>query len=323
MIFNMLKYFFVLFFPLSLFSENTDSLILVAEDLIMQSNYIDAKNIYYDLSQKSELWEKDMINGLLCSLESKDIEKSSYFIQKLLERGAPPEYFENELSKYDFFKSKKWEELKNNRPSFNRESNLITTINRMFEIDQKGRIAGGDSIEIVDFKNYLLLKNIVKNEGFPTEKSMGFDYKPKGYETQSNFDVLMIHAIKSRPYEWGEYLPQLFKERKISQSGFIYYSGLAKSCIDIQLACLPPTINAIKVENKIYTCCCELKSSIDANRARYGIESIDSYLKKTIFKTKNKNLFILGGSIPSIQSSSPLEKILDELNKRGFNTVLE
>ncbi len=320
----MLKFIIILFLPSLLFSKNIDSLINEAEEFIMQSRFLDAKNIYFEASQETVMWEKDLINGLLCCLECNDYEKGTYFIQKLFKLGAPPQYFEQEMEKYDFFKSNNWMIIKESRPVFNRESLLIKTIEEMIEVDQHARQIGGDSIEIADFRNYLKLKNFVKKYGFPEEKDLGFDYTPMGYKTQSDFDVLIIHAIKSRPFEWGEYLPKLLKERKISHNSFVFYMGHTKTCDDEQMSCMPPNINTINVNNKLYTCCCEVKDKINKNRSKYGIESIDLFIKKTYFKESNKSIFKLGGGFPTYGNSSIPENVLiEEIKKFGFDTILK
>ena len=315
-----MKHLFIFLLAISsqLGAQSINSSIYKAEELIMTENYHESADIYYELSKSNELSGFDLVNSLLCSLESEDTMKISYFINKLFKIGAPVEYFENELNKYKFFESDRWEHLKINKPEFNRNNKIILAIKEMIEVDQNPR-KNAESYEEADFKIHLRLNSITKESGFPTEKDYGFDYFKSGYNSGSIFFVLILHQIKRNPYKWGEILPKLYWDKKISRKAFVFLSAHIKSCDDMQLACLKlPAENAILFDDEIYTCCCEDVERININRKKYELESIENQLKKSIFLMETNTIFKIGRSIPEFQKKSDKSIMIHNLRNMGL-----
>ncbi len=311
---------FVLFSIFSSYAQQTQSPLLKAEDYIVEGKNIEASEIYYQESLKYDLWDFDLVNGLLTSLECKDTFRIRYFVNKLFEIGTPIEYFEKDLSKYSYFKTKNWEKIKKNKPFFNRNNKVISFILQLIKEDQKPRINNYSIIdrEKVDFDIKFKLDSFIMQNGFPSQKDIGFDYPPKKLMSRGDFNVILIHQIKISPYLWGELLPKLYKDRKISRRKFVFLSAHIKSCGDMQLTCLKlPAENVLLVDGKMYTCCCENAERINENRKRYGLESLESHLKKSLFKMKSEIPFRIGRSFPHLSPGNH-EQAIKKLKEVGM-----
>jgi len=288
-----------LFFSTISYAQYKTSPLLKAESLIIEGDMCEAAKLYYNESKSISLWDFDLINGLLTSLECNDSLKIRYFIDKLFEIGAPIEYFENDLSQYHFFKTDEWKNIKENKPYFNRDNDVIKAISEMIRIDQSARNSD-KGYERADFEVKMKLDSLVRKNGFPTQKDLGFDYPPKALMNGRDFNVILIHQIKSRPYGWGEILPKLYKDKKISRRQFVFLSAFIKTCDKIQLTCFPfPAENVVLIDNQIYTCCCKNAEKINNTRRKFGLESLEMHFKKSLFKMNSNIPFRIGKEFPT------------------------
>ena len=296
-----------------------------AENQIVNGNYCKAKDIYLELGKNSRLFTTEKINGLVSCLEcdSSSLENIQFFIQSLFEIGAPVEYFETEFANYSYFSSDKWNVLKEEKPVFDRDNKYIKMVNEMIKIDQAGR--GYDSIELMewaDFRVYMKLQGLFKEtKGLLGPEELGFDYRPLGYSSNRLYNILLIHQIKSRPYIWGEKLPNMYFDGLLNARSFTNYYLLAKPCDKLELSCFPyPPTDVIRVSDSIFVCSGEMKDSINKNRDLFYLDSVEDQISKAFYRESTDKPFRIGRSIP-MYNSAPNEddsKLINDIKKRGF-----
>lgn len=296
-----------------------------AEQHIVAGNYCEAKDIYIELGKNSRLFTTEKINGLVSCLEceSSSAENIEFFIQSLFEIGAPVEYFETEFINYSYFSSEEWNVLKEQKPEFDRNNKYIQMVNEMIKIDQAGRgYDSMDSMAWADFKVYMMLQDLFKEtKGFLGPEELGFDYRPLGYTSNSAYNILLIHQIKSRPHIWGEQLPNMYFDGLLSARSFTNYYLLAEPCDKLELSCFPyPQVNILRVADSIFVCSGEMKKSINKNREFFYLDSVEDQISKAFYRESTDKPFRIGGTIPMYNSAPNQEDtdLIQELKEWGF-----
>lgn len=305
--------------------ERYNTLVNPAEMHIVNGNYCKAKDLYVNLAKKFQPFTTDLINGLIASLECDlhNIESIEVFVRLLFEIGAPIEYFETEFIKYSYFSSERWNVLKKIKPEFDRNNRYIQLVNKMLKIDQAGRGYNNmDSMEWADFKIYMMIQELSREiNGFLGPEQLGFDYEPLGYSSNRKYSVLLVHQIKSRPYQWGVYLPRMYLDGLIDPRSFAFYYLLAEPCNKLELSCFPyPPENVIRVGEQIYICSGEIKERINMNREFFFLDSVEDQINKAFYRDSTDKPFRIGRSIPMYNlppNEDPTELIKD-LQELGF-----
>ncbi|TVR86764.1 MAG: hypothetical protein EA411_09610 [Saprospirales bacterium] len=296
-----------------------------AEKQILNGNYCTAKDILLELGKNSPLYTTEKINGLVSSLEcdSDDHKSIEFFITTLFEIGAPVEYFETELGEYSYFSTESWGRMKEEKPEFDRNNRYIKKVGKMVEIDQAGRgYSGMDSIEWADFRVYMMMQELSREvNGFLGPEQLGFDYEPLGFSSNSQYAILMIHQIKSRPYEWGAYLPKMYWDGLIDPRSFTFYYLLANPCDKLELSCFPyPPENIIRAAGHLYVCSGDAMERIDKNRDSFYLDSVQDQINKALYRVNTNKPFRIGRSIPTFDphpNEDPTE-FHKELKEMGF-----
>lgn len=298
-----------------------------AEMQILKGNYCGAMETYLELGENFNLKTTEKINGLVSSLEcdSTVVESIEYFIQLLFEIGTPVDYFEDELGRYPYFSSNKWKKLILDKPEFDRNNKYIRKVDEMIKIDQAGRgYATKDSMEWADFRVYMMMQELSREMGggLLGPDQLGFDFRPMGYRTNAQYSILLVHQIKSRPYEWGEYLPQMYFDWIIDHRQFTHYYTLAKACERKELSCFPhPPQNMLRINDQIFVCSGKARKRINENRNYFYLDSIEDQIAKSLFKASSDKPFRgIGRSIPIY--SLPADADADE-KEEFFRMVKE
>jgi len=160
-----------------------------------------------------------------------------------------------------------------------------------------------------------------ETKGFLGPEELGFDYRPLGYTSNSAYNILLIHQIKSRPHIWGEQLPNMYFDGLLSAKSFTYYYLLAEPCDKLELSCFPyPPVNIIRLADSIFVCSGEMKDSINKNREFFYLDSVEDQISKAFYRESTDKPFRIGGTIP-MYNSAPNEDetdLIQELSERGF-----
>ncbi|TVQ51536.1 MAG: hypothetical protein EA362_00160 [Saprospirales bacterium] len=336
-------YWFVLFFNFgifhlycqdSIFIQN-NQILFKAEMQIVNGDYCGAMENFLELAKQPNLVTAYKINGLVSTLEcdSMAIDNIEFFISLLFEIGAPIEYFEDELGRYSYFSSENWEKLKQLKPEFDRNNIYIRKVEEMIRIDQEARgYNNTDSMEWADFRVYMMMQELSREigGGLMGPEQLGFDYRPLGYLSNGDHQLLIIHQIKSRPFDWGEYLPQMYFDGHFSPRGFSFYYTLAKACNKKELACFPyPPENLLQIDGQLYACSGQVRKTINENREFFFLDSVEDQIAKSLYRASTDKPFrSLGRSIPIY--SLPADADADEkveflrmVKEMGFEKMKE
>jgi len=296
-----------------------------AELEIINGNYCAAKIMYRELGENSRLFTTEKINGLVSSLECDDNADGSieYFVQALFEIGTPVDYFETEFRNYSYFSSEEWTSLKEQKPVFDRNNKYIQLVNEMIKIDQAGRgYDSMDSMEWADFRVYMMMQELFRDtDGFLGPEELGFDYRPLGYSSNSDYSILLVHQIKSRPYEWGKYLPNMYFDGLLDPRSFTFYYLLAEACDKLELSCFPyPPENILRIDGEIYVCSGKTRKSINQNREFFYLDSVEDQINKALYRESSDKPFRIGRSIPMYNPppNEDLSIFLMDLKEMGF-----
>lgn len=265
--------------------------IFEAEEFIVSEEFCSASNLYYQTSSDFYLFNNDLHNALLCALLCEDDDLIQYFALRILERGAPIKYFEENFNDFNFFSTQSWEKLIESEIEFTFDPKVRALVKEMVEIDQENRI-DPSARSMNDFKNVVTLADIVDEYGFPTQKHLGFDYLGQSDRAEYNrwFQLILIHLTKLLPWEFGGILPGLYLEGIVPQNLFIHLYQYFKFCDQSPITCIPsPTINFLMLEDVLLSCNDDLKKEVNKARAEFYLEPIESQFKKSIFR-RNSNL---------------------------------
>ena len=278
------------------FVEEYNLKIYHAEDKIIFESYCDATDLYRKISSEFYIYNNDLQNALICALLCDNADLIEYFSKKLLERGAPVRYFEENYYEFEFFSSDSWETLQNSEIEYTFTPEIRGKIEEMVTRDQRDR-SNPRERAMDDFKNLLILNEIVTKYGFPTEKDLGFDFLGESDRTEYNrwFRLIMIHLTKLQPWDFGEILPDLYLEGTISRHQFIHLYPNILFCDQSPITCIPaPATNFLMLDDILLSCNDELKKEIDLARSTFYLDSIESQLKKSIYRRNSTHPWLIG-----------------------------
>jgi len=291
--------FMVIFLNASAFGLNSPDTSLVstynkikynAESLILKEKYCESITIYEEMADSFKMWNGDLQNALIASLLCNDLQNIERFSLELLKRGAPHEFFENELDTFTFFESENWQEIKNREIDYSFDPELREKIIEMHKRDQRDRYDEANR-PLDDYLNLIKLNKITLERGFPTAIDLGFNYNNSGLSYNRYFSNILLHLVKLQPWDFGEWLPTLYLDSKMVTSNFIYLMAFARTCDDLQLTCFgQPAANVLFVDDVLFTCDESNMKRINYNRALFYLDSIEDQIEKVQFRLKNSEI---------------------------------
>lgn len=293
----------------------------LAESYILEENYCMSTEVYNNLYENYAIWNEDLKSALYSSLYCDDKESVERFIMALLERGAPIEFFENELDTFTFFQSEVWEEIKNRKIDYSFDPELREVILEMHKRDQKDRY---DVINrmLDDYLNLVELNKITIERGFPNSMELGIDYYKAGLSYNRYFRIILLHLVKLQPWDFGEWLQDLYFKSKISPKDFVYLMAYVRTCDDLQLTCFsPPASNVIFVDGLLFTCGEKKMEKINSNRRLFFLDSVEDQIRKVKFRNTHSEVpWRLGTTFGTYHSTSleDFESFSKELKEDGL-----
>ncbi len=267
------------------FIEEYNKQLFHIEDHILNEDFCEASKHYHKLSQEKYIFNRDLQNAILSSLLCGDRDLIEYFSLQALKRGAPNEYFEEHFHEFEFFSSIEWDHLSNIELSYTFHPEIRSKIREMVEVDQADRIDPKERA-MNDFKNLLTLNEITEKFGFPTQKDLGFDYLGESNRKEYNswFRLIMIHQTKDRRWDFGDILPDLYLQGKVSPGLFVHLYPYIRFCDQEQITCLQsPSSNFLMLDDVLLSCDEDIKTQVNEARAKYFLDPIDKRLEKAIF----------------------------------------
>lgn len=261
-----------------------------AENLILEDRYCESSEIYCELLDDFPIWNEDLQNALISSLYCNDLNRIEKFSLELLKRGAPHEFFENELDSFPFFQSEKWKEIKKLDIDFVFDPALRKIILEMRDRDQRDRY---DEINrpLDDYLNLIELNKIIVEQGFPTQIDLGFDYYKSDLSYNRYFSNILLHLVKLQPWDFGEGLQDFYFDSKISSKDLVYLMAFARTCDDLQMTCLTqPPSNALFVDGVLFSCNEEEMKRVNENREIFFLDSVEEQIRKIEFRRENNEI---------------------------------
>ena len=204
-----------------------------AEMSVVDNNLVQANKHYKkSLFNCKGCFASDYFSAFKVAWEIRDLEFANYNASKLIEKGMPLHFFEQyELIKND---TQRWDELismaNKNRfinNKYRRELEL------MFDDDQCERsIKSHDRshIAIVDSINFIKFKNLVTNNGFPSESSIGIESTINNTGIKpSPFRILLLHFSQRQFMGIDSLLSELLKNNIIKPEEYVTYKPFLNS----------------------------------------------------------------------------------------------
>lgn len=284
-----------------------------AEELIVKDS-LDKANEYYNkaFSLNQFPFEKDLRNALIINLKTNNFESSSFLIEKLIIKGYDIKSFNeipyinkinkdekylNTINKYDslmnirikLLDSIYLNELINIRGRDQRLTLNYRNKTNLTEIEEK-------ELRIQDSLNYFNFVSLVKEKGWPSEEMIGYQW-----QKQTIYRTLLFHSF-DYPFYDSSIIYNAYKENKIPSYILTYYE---ENRIDrlshrkfnkmnlfeynYQPSIFYHYISSKETKHQALEISCEkLKNLINYNRTKFGLSTLENYLKIINFSNKNK-----------------------------------
>ena len=274
-------------------------LIYKAESAIVENDLARALSIYQDAFRSVDrVFAIDLSNAAVCASKVDSFSIAFDYLHKLILKGVSESYLQEFIGFEKLRLDSKWNELLLNydslRLSVEFNDRLYIQLDSISEMDQKFRIAPGsyakygDTISKIDKSNIIFLREVIETYGFPNEHILGTEYPRIDFPswivlhhhcqrmssdtsgTKFNFESVFYNAIRNGeldPHRMAQLIGMQGKDApKIGQNTVI------------QLM-----LNGSKTEPFQEKVNQEMIPTVDANRARAGLESQADYFRKAVF----------------------------------------
>lgn len=274
---------------------NYQSKINQAELNLIRGNKIEALNNYYLVLSTSEgNFCKDVYNALLLSSELS--KKDTFFIllELLLPKNLDNSYINKQFA--EFHKYPEWNKfLTENRDQSNINKPLKEKIDSLGSIDQKFRVKKGsykvyrDTISKIDSLNMEFLYELIALNQFPGENEIGI----KNFLGWQGYDIVFHHYTQSTSLDktkdkitpllinlvlQGKLLPNKASHWLEMQNG--EFTAGVFDVLNFNVNGKETSYFVPKYENRKYIL-------INEYRKMLGMETLDEYYEKFLFKTSN------------------------------------
>lgn len=297
-------------------------LINTAENKIMALAYQEALKVYHEAFQNDYTFAQDLYNASLCAMQVKDFDATLKFCENLVKRGCTLKFFSTYKYK-PFRESAHWQMFSEKYPSLI-ESYKATC--------RKDLLAEIEKLNELDQGNYKLLPNNIHNQDFQDSLKNLSDYvklrlmkmfNQNGYLDESKigarivsdttlgilpiFAILIRHRYQVDNYDYSPFLISEFNKGKIKPE-------VLASWLDLEMKGAIGSVPAL-----IYNCQLYFekfhgkKETVNLNREKYLLSTLDDEKKKIIFKKCYYNDFLFftpTGRISDIDENT--KKLLKE-----------
>lgn len=275
-----------------------------AEDQLLLGNYAAALPFYQNAFEQSKGgFSEDFANAAVCAAKSGNDDMAYRFIDSLMTKGIEYRFLSNFQGLEPLRSKARWitfiSGMEYRRSVLDRQRNneVNAQLVKMYDDDQEFRVkegsyqVHGDTIKVIDARNVTQLRNIIATYGFPSEdmlgvtwpgeampanivlhhhcQSMSLDAKGK-YDFTPDFEL----AVKQGHMEphYMAYLLSMQGSEALPLGGW----GLtAFTSVEKDRALYVEKINEAK------------RPEIDQLRLNHGLEPLDVFTRKAVFKQKN------------------------------------
>ena len=249
---------------------------------------------------------KDYYNASLCAVQLNSKKQTFIWIDRLLKEALNHKVIESDTSFTLITKSKSWKKYLKLKPNVYPKE-LLDTLQSLHSNDQHFRkMPGsykiyGDTIRKIDVENDRILRSIIGQYGYPSEKLLGLS---DGINFEHNFEIVIWHQTTANQIsdytnilinaaQNGLIVPQRAAALIENQSGNIPYGMDAFLSIEC-LTCGDSLKNKLYKKLFYYEISKERTAKFDLERAKIGLEPLDDYNRKVLFSLKNKKYKFYG-----------------------------
>ena len=267
-----------------------------AENLIAEGKIQNALDVYSDALGNNIVFAQDLYNATLCAVKLKDYDKALTYSEGLIKRGCTLKFFSTKrfetLRKYHKWGGfvKKYAILKKALDNNSGRNIVIAEIKRLIDIDQSNFCLlplannSGNKVFLDSLKqnsDYVSKKlvELFTKYGFLDEKIVGANIiGDTTIAILPIYSVLIRHHYQNKKYDLTPYLKKEFENGKIKPEVFTNW-------YDIELGGLIGSMPAILFDCHLYfDTFNELRESVELNRKKYFLCSLESIKKKILIK---------------------------------------
>ena len=282
-------------------------LIMKAESAILDSNYKVSLEWYQKAFQLvPHSFARDHYNALICAVELGQLDLAFQLLDSLMAKGVKKNVFEKSVPLQNLRKHPKWnffiQTFDQRSIDFNRNKNnqLKQILSGIEFADQEFRSKPGsyrlyrDTINQMDKRNVQLLANLIQKHGFPNENVIGID---NPFDIELVCYIVFHHQCQKmsmgiHDFDFTDEMMKAVKKGELSPHQLCFWLSL-QNRVAYQYGGdgIFQLFHRDKVTGFLVTKYpLAQKIAINEKRAELGIESLNEFYKKILFKVNQKGV---------------------------------
>lgn len=269
-----------------------------AELALIDSNYKESLQYYQKAFHNVKGgFAKDYYNATVLAFLLKKEDIAFQYCDTLLAKGMGQSSIDGILRNVtDWDDWEKWQgKLKARKKVKVKKFNLVyrKELEEIFKLDQDVRKKGGIEVYQTDVKNAQRIKALIEQYGFPSEEVIGFEKVSDFFVPQYPYRIVLLHYMRlckddKKLYSFVKMLKKAIKDGEL-------HIHLGSSLLDKELG-ENHYFNLIlfNIDNKdwyVPDFSEKDKKALNKRRAKLGLESIEAYQKKAIFRNSKNRFF--------------------------------